>query len=194
VAGMFGLFFLGSLYLRRVLHYDALEIGLAFVPTTLIMGSLSLRFTEPLVGRFGAPAMVRAGLLMIAGGMLWFARVPAHGTYVVDVLPSMALIGAGAGTCFPALMGVAMSSATPEDAGLSSGLVNTTVQVGGALGLAVLASIGGFQVPFLVGGGLVLAALVVALLVLEGGVHAPRPRRAHAPAGQPAHAPAGSSI
>jgi EmrB/QacA subfamily drug resistance transporter len=168
VAGMFGLFFLGSLYLRRVLRYDPLEIGLAFVPTTLIMGSLSLRFTQPLVARFGAPPLLRAGLVMIAGGMLWFARVPAHGTYLVDVLPSMVLIGAGAGTCFPALMGLAMSGATPEDAGLASGLVNTTVQVGGALGLAVLASIGGYQLPFLVGGGLVLAALAVAFGLLGG--------------------------
>jgi EmrB/QacA subfamily drug resistance transporter len=192
VAGMFGLFFLGALYLRRVLHYDALEIGLAFVPTSVIMGGLSLRFTQPLVGRFGAKAMVRAGLVMIAGGMLWFARVPAHGSYVVDVLPSMVLIGAGAGTCFPALMGVAMSGATPEDAGLASGLVNTTMQVGGALGLAVLASIGGYRVPFLVAGGLVLAALAVGMVMLEGGVHAPRPRRAHAPSGRPAHAPAGT--
>jgi EmrB/QacA subfamily drug resistance transporter len=174
VAGMFGVFFLGALYLRRVLHYDALEIGLAFVPVTVIMGALSLRFTAPLVARFGAKPTLRAGLVMITGGMLWFARVPAHGSYVVDVLPVMVLIGAGCGTCFPSLMTVAMSSATPEDAGLASGLVNTTVQVGGALGLAVLASIGGYRVPFLVGGGLVLGALVVAFVVLEGR---PRQRR-----------------
>ena len=82
--------------------------------------------------------------------MLWFARVPAHGSYAVDVLPVMVLIGAGCGTCFPSLMTVAMSSATPADAGLASGLVNTTVQVGGALGLAVLASIGGYHVPLLI--------------------------------------------
>ncbi len=168
VAGMFGVFFLGALYLRRVLHYDALEIGLAFVPTTVIMGTLSLRFTQPLIARFGAKATLRAGLVMIAGGMLWFARVPAHGSYAVDVLPVMVLIGAGCGTCFPSLMTVAMSSATPEDAGLASGLVNTTVQVGGALGLAVLASIGGYHVPFLIGGALVLAALVAAFVILDG--------------------------
>jgi EmrB/QacA subfamily drug resistance transporter len=186
VAGMFGLFFLGSLYLRRVLRYDALEIGLAFVPTTLIMGSLSLRFTQPLVARFGAAATLRAGLVMIAGGMLWFARVPAHGSYLVDVLPSMVLIGAGAGTCFPALMGLAMSGATPEDAGLASGLVNTTVQVGGALGLAVLASIGGYRVPFLIAGGLVLTALAVAFLVLGRGQRALGSAPCMAPSPNPA--------
>ncbi len=181
VAGMFGLFFLGALYLRRVLHYDALGIGLAFVPTTLIMGALSLRYTERLVTRFGARATLQPGLVLIAAGMLWFTRAPVHGSYVTDVLPTMILIGTGAGICFPALMTLSMSGATPSDAGLASGLVNTTVQVGGALGLAVLATVAttkthgsssavaltaGYHVAFLIAGLLVLAALAIAFIVL----------------------------
>jgi EmrB/QacA subfamily drug resistance transporter len=193
VAGMFGFFFLGALYLRRVLGYDALGIGLAFVPTTVIMGGLSLRYTERLVTRFGARATLRPGLMMIAVGMLWFTRVPVHGSYVVDVLPTMILIGAGCGICFPALMTLSMSGATPSDAGLASGLVNTTVQVGGALGLAVLATVaashahgsttaaaltGGYHVAFLIGGLLVLAAIGVAFAMLDAPERAPR-RVAH---------------
>jgi EmrB/QacA subfamily drug resistance transporter len=189
VAGMFGLFFLGALYLRRVLRYDALGIGLAFVPTTLIMGALSLHYTERLVTRFGARATLRPGLVLIAAGMLWFTRAPVHGSYVTDVLPTMILIGTGAGVCFPSLMTLSMSGATPGDAGLASGLVNTTVQVGGALGLAVLATVAttrahgsssvaaltaGYHVAFLIAGLLVLAALVVAVTVLA-------PDRAAAP-------------
>jgi EmrB/QacA subfamily drug resistance transporter len=181
VAGMFGLFFLGALYLRRVLRYDALGIGLAFAPTTLIMGALSLRYTERLVTRFGARATLQPGLALIAAGMLWFTRAPVHGSYVTDVLPTMILIGTGGGICFPALMTLSMSGATPSDAGLASGLVNTTVQVGGALGLAVLATVAttkthnsssavaltaGYHVAFLIAGLLVLAALAVAFTVL----------------------------
>jgi EmrB/QacA subfamily drug resistance transporter len=180
VAGMFGMFFMGSLYLQRVLGYDPLEIGLAFLPTTLVMGTLSVRYSERLVTRFGARRTLVPGL--------------EHGSYVVDVLPSIVLIGAGAGTAFPALMNIAMSGATPSDAGLASGLVNTTMQVGGALGLAVLATlaatrtaslrgsgestvhalIGGYHLAFVIAAGLVLAALVVAITVL-------RPAPAQAP-------------
>ncbi|HWE33581.1 MAG TPA: MFS transporter [Solirubrobacteraceae bacterium] len=173
VAGMFGMFFLGALYLRRTLHYSALGIGLAFVPTTLIMGGLSLRYTERLVTRFGARSTLIPGLVLIAAGMVWFARAPMHASYVVDVMPAMVLIGLGAGTCFPSLMTLAMSGATPADAGLASGLVNTTMQVGGALGLAVLASIGSYHAAFLTAGVLVVFALAVGVFVLEG---APRMR------------------
>jgi EmrB/QacA subfamily drug resistance transporter len=200
VAGMFGVFFLGSLYLQRVLGYSALGIGLAFVPTTLLMGGLSLRYTERLVTRFGARATLRPGLVLIALGMLWFARAPVHASYAVDVMPAMIMIGIGCGTCFPALMTLSMSGATPSDAGLASGLVNTTVQVGGALGLAVLATVaahhahgsttavaltGGYHLAFLIGGVLVLASLAVAVTVLEG----PRGALSAAPAGpSPSHA------
>jgi EmrB/QacA subfamily drug resistance transporter len=191
VAGMFGMFFLGALYLQHVLRYDALGTGLAYLPTTLVMGTLSVRYSERLIMRFGARQTLLAGLVTIAAGLALFARVPVDGSYLVDVLPSVLLIGAGVGAGFPSLMSLAMSSATPEDAGLASGLVNTTAQVGAAVGLAVLATLsashsedllaqgtpaavaltGGYHVGFWVAAGLVVAALAVALTVLQPERH-----------------------
>jgi EmrB/QacA subfamily drug resistance transporter len=190
VAGMFGVFFLGALYLQRVRGYDALQIGLAFLPLTLVIGTLSLRYSERLVMRFGARATLLPGLVSIAAGLLLFSRVPVHSHYLVDILPVMLLLGAGAGLSFPSLMNLAMSSATRTDAGLASGLVNTTLQVGGALGLAILATLsatrsdnlhgaghsqasaltGGYHLAFLVGAGLAVAAIVVAVTVLESEI------------------------
>ncbi len=186
VAGMFGLFFLGALYLRRVLGYDPLQIGLAFLPTTVIMGTFSIRYSERLITRFGARNTLLPGLMLIAVGLLLFVRAPVSANYVTDVLPTLVLLGLGCAVAFPALMTLAMSGATPSDAGLASGLVNTTMQVGGALGLAVLATLaatrtrglavhgeaaraalnGGYHLAYLVGAGLVLVALAVALTVL----------------------------
>ncbi len=187
VAGMFGMFFLGSLYLQRVLGYDALQIGVAFLPTTIVMGVLSIRYSERLIMRLGARTALFPGLLLIAAGLALFTRAPVGGSYVEHVLPVLILLGLGAGTCFPALMTLAMSGATHEDAGLASGLVNTSAQVGGALGLAVLATLstnrtdsllagggstasaltGGYHLAFLIGAGLVLAAVAIAAAVLE---------------------------
>ncbi|HWY91040.1 MAG TPA: MFS transporter [Solirubrobacteraceae bacterium] len=187
VAGMFGMFFLGALYLQRVLGYDALEIGLAFLPATLVMGVLSLRYSERLIMRFGARTMLFPGLVLIAAGLLLFSGAPVHGHYLTDVLPVMLLLGFGIGSSFPSLMTLAMSGATPEDAGLASGLVNTTAQVGGALGLAVLATlsathtshlraggssttaalVGGYHLAFLIGAGLIAAALLVVVIVIR---------------------------
>jgi EmrB/QacA subfamily drug resistance transporter len=201
VAGMFGMFFLGSLYMERVLGYKPLEIGLAFLPTTVVMGTISLRLTEPLATRFGAKTTMIAGLSLIAVAQLLFARVPVDGSFVTDILPVTLLLGAGAGMTFPALMNLSMSGATPQDAGLASGLVNTTVQVGGALGLAVLATLsatrtdslvssgdstavaltGGYHLAFLIGFALVVASIVVALAVLRS------PARDEAPALEPAY-------
>ena len=141
VAGMFSVFFLGALYMQKVLHYDALQIGLAFLPTTMVMGAMSLKLSEPLIMRFGARRTLVPGLVAIAVGLALFTRAPVHGSYASDMLPTMILMGAGIGSAFPALMKLAMSGATPSDAGLASGLVNTTVQVGGALGLAVVATL-----------------------------------------------------
>jgi EmrB/QacA subfamily drug resistance transporter len=192
VAGMFGIFFLGSLYMQRVLGYDALEIGLAFLPVTIAMGTLSVRYSERLIMRLGARGTLVPGLVLIFAGLLLFAQVPVDGDYVTDVLPTMILLGTGAGLCFPALMTLAMSGATQSDAGLASGLVNTTAQVGGALGLAVLATLsasrsddlvargesaaaaltGGYHVAFWIAAGLIGAAIVVALAVLQP---APKP-------------------
>jgi EmrB/QacA subfamily drug resistance transporter len=187
VAGMFGVFFLGALYLERVLGYDPLEIGLAFLPVTLIMGTLSWRYSERLVMRFGAKNTLVPGLGLIALALLLFARAPVGGSYLEHVFPVMVLMGFGAGLAFPALMNLAMSGATQADAGLASGLVNTSAQVGGALGLAVLATLSatrtesaagdgasaasaltsGYHLSFLVGAALVLASLIVAATVLE---------------------------
>jgi MFS family permease len=187
VVGMFGIFFLGALYLQRVLGYDALEIGLAFLPATVAMGAMSLRYSQPLQMRFGSRTTLVSGLVLILAAMALFARVPVDGSYLTDLLPVMVLMGAGAGTAFPALMTLAMSGATPEDAGLASGLVNTTVQVGGAVGLAVLATLsatrtahlsesgeavrsaltGGYQLAFVIGTLVVGAAIAVALMVLK---------------------------
>jgi EmrB/QacA subfamily drug resistance transporter len=200
VAGMFGMFFLGALYLQRVLGYDPLEVGLAFVPVTLVMGTLSLRFSERAAMRFGPRNTILPSLVLIAAGLALFARAPVDGSYVTDVLPPMLLIGAGGGLGFPALMMLAMSGVKPEDAGLASGLVNTSMQVGGAVGLAVLATLSatrteslagdaapsaaaltdGYQLAFMVGAGLAIAALALALVVL-------RPEPAASMAEQPAH-------
>jgi fucose permease len=139
---MFGMFFVGSLYLRRILGYDPLQIGLAFLPVAVVMGALSVRYTDRLVMRFGARTTMFPGLGLIAAGLALFAIAPAAGVgYLSHIFPVALLVGTGAGLCFPALMALAMSSAIPQDAGLASGLVNTTAQIGGALGLAVLATV-----------------------------------------------------
>ncbi|MFL6132237.1 MAG: MFS transporter [Nocardioidaceae bacterium] len=187
VAGMFGMFFLGVLYVQTVLGFDALHTGLAFLPTSLVMGTLSVRYSASLIDRLGARTVLVPGLVLIAAGLALFARVPVQGSYLVDVLPGTLLLGAGVGVSFPALMMLSMSGATASDAGLASGLVNTTVQVGAALGLAVLATLSGsrteallargvpapiattagFQRGFLVAAALVVVAVCVAMTVLR---------------------------
>jgi EmrB/QacA subfamily drug resistance transporter len=205
VAGMFGMFFLGALYLQRVLGYDALQVGLAFLPATLVMGTLSLGFSERLIMRFGARRTLMPGVAMVGAGLLLLARTPVDGTYVADLLAPMLLIGVGVGTAFPSLMTLAMSGATPQDSGLASGLVNTSMQVGGAIGLAVLATLAsertssaldggasnlaalnsGYHLAYLVGAGLVGLAFLIAATVLR----TPEPVAApgQQPEGEPAH-------
>jgi EmrB/QacA subfamily drug resistance transporter len=202
-AGMFGMFFLGSLYLRRILGYDPLKIGLAFLPVAVVMGTLSVRYTDRLVMRFGARTLLLPGLGLIAAGLALFALAPVNGSYLAHVFPVTVLMGTGAGLCFPALMTLAMSGATPQDAGLASGLVNATGQVGGALGLAVLATVSashtatliahghpvtaaladGYHLAFWIAFGLVAAAAVVCVAVL-------RPQPAPAPQPHPIPEPA----
>jgi predicted MFS family arabinose efflux permease len=187
VVGMFSMFFLGALYLQRILGYDALEVGLAFLPWTIVMGAMSFRFTARLNMRFGPQATLVPALVIIAAAMIFFAQTPVDGSYVTDILPAMILMGLGTGLAFPSLMMLAMSGATPQDAGLASGLVNTTVQVGGAIGLAVLATLAtertdgliaegdsaasalnaGYHLAYLIGAGLVGVAVVVALVMLR---------------------------
>jgi EmrB/QacA subfamily drug resistance transporter len=199
VGAMFGMFFLGSLYMEQVLGYGALEIGLAFLPVALAIGILSLGFSARLNMRYGARATLIPALVLIAAGLALFSRAPVDADYVVDLLPSMLLLGVGAGLAFPALMTLAMSGATQEDSGLASGLVNTTQQGGGALGLAVLATLattrsetllesgdsaisaltGGYQLAFIVAAGLAVVAVAVAVTVLRP---APMPQEAEEPA------------
>jgi EmrB/QacA subfamily drug resistance transporter len=204
VAGMFGMFFMGTLYMERVLGYTALEIGLAFLPATLLMGVFSAILSAPLNARFGARGTLVPALALVLGSLVLFALAPVDGSYVSDVLPAAILIGVGAGLAFPSLMTLAMSGATQEDAGLASGLINTTAQVGGALGLAVLATLAssrsenllaageaapaaltsGYHLAFAVGAALVLIGIGVALTVLrperEAAVRQSAPRPAYA--------------
>ncbi|MGH3648168.1 MAG: DHA2 family efflux MFS transporter permease subunit [Micromonosporaceae bacterium] len=187
IAGMFGMFFLGTLYMERVLSYDALQIGLAFLPVAILIGTLSVGFSARLSGRFGVRPVLLVGLSLLTAGLVLFARVPVEGRYVTDLLPAMLVLGTGAGLMFPSLMTLAMSSATSSDAGLASGLVNTTAQVGGAIGLAVLATLSsartgqllaagesraaaltsGFHLAFWIGAVLVVTSIGVAVFVLR---------------------------
>jgi EmrB/QacA subfamily drug resistance transporter len=184
--GMFGAFFLGALYMQHVWHYGPLEIGLAFLPVSVLMGGLSVRYSERLVTRFGLGRVMLPGLVLIALGLVLLAVVPQRGSYVVHLLPAMVLLGTGAGLAFPPLMTLSMSGVAPADAGLASGLVNTTGQVGAAIGLAVLATTsatrtatllgagatpaaaltGGYHLAFWVAAGLLVAAVAVALVVV----------------------------
>ena len=187
VAGMFGMFFMGTLYLQRVLGYDAVQTGAAFLPVSVGIGVLSLGFSARLITRLGARAVLLPGLVLLVAGLVLLTGAPVGGDYVTDLLPALILLGVGAGIAFPALVTLAMSGATAADSGLASGLVNTTQQVGGALGLAVVATLstsrsnhlladgesaasaltGGYHLAFAIGAGLVIAAIVVAALVLR---------------------------
>jgi EmrB/QacA subfamily drug resistance transporter len=180
-AAMFGWFFMSALYLQQVLGYSSLDVGLAFLPSTLIMGAFSIGLSAKIVMRFGIRSPVAAGMVLAATGLLLFVRAPVHGTFLVDVLPSMILLGLGAGMAFNPVLLAAMSDVKPEESGLASGVVNTSFMMGGALGLAVLASLadsrtdslraagdgrlaaltGGYHLAFLVGA--VFAALAAAL-------------------------------
>jgi EmrB/QacA subfamily drug resistance transporter len=190
VVGMFGMFFLGALYMQRVLGYNALEVGLAYLPMTGVMGAMSFRVAGQLNLRYGPQAVLVPAMVFVVAGLLLLARTPVHATYARDLLPPMILIGLGAGLGFPSLMTLAMSGATPADSGVASGLVNTSVQVGGAIGLAVLATFAtkrtdrllgngdatvsalnsGYHLAYLIGAGLVLVAIAVALSFLRARV------------------------
>jgi MFS family permease len=183
VEGLFGMFFLGALYMQRVLGYDAIQVGLAFLPVALGIAVMSLGFAARLMERFGPKQTLIPGLVLVAIGLVLLRNTPVHARYLPDLLPTMVLFGIGAGVAFPSLMTMAMSAATPEDSGLASGLVNTTQQVGGALGLAVLATLsvnrtgtlrhdggslassltGGYHLAFTVAAVLVIVAIGLAL-------------------------------
>ena len=183
--GMFAWFFMSALYLQLVLGYTPLEVGLAFLPGNVIMGILSIGISARIVMRYGFRRPLAVGLGIATVGLLLFARAPVGGDFVVDVLPSMVLLGIGAGIAFNPVLMAAMSDVEPQESGLASGLVNTAFMMGGALGLAVLASaaaartedlaagsspldalVGGYHVAFLLGAAFaVLAAAIGALLL-----------------------------
>jgi len=188
-AAMFAWFFLSALYLQLVLGYSPLQVGLAFLPANLIMAVLSLGVSAKLVMRFGIKAPLAAGLLLAAIGLALFARAPADGSFIVDVLPNMVLLGLGAGIAFNPVLLAAMNDVEPSEAGLASGVVNTSFMMGGALGLAILASVaasrsasllasgedqvtaltGGYHAAFLIGALFAAAAAVLSAVLLRGG-------------------------
>jgi EmrB/QacA subfamily drug resistance transporter len=197
-AAMFAWFFISALYLQLVLGYNAMQVGLSFLPANLIMAAFSLGLSAKIVMRFGFRGPLAAGLLIAGAGLAWFARAPLAGEFLVDVLPGMVLLGIGAGIAFNPLLLGAMSDASPSESGLASGMMNTAFMMGGSLGLAVLASLAagrtasqvaagadsvaalnaGYQLAFVLGALSALAAAVIAGIFM-------RTRAAPAGAAQP---------
>ncbi|MGV9910238.1 MFS transporter [Streptomyces tendae] len=187
VATMYGFQFIGALYLQRVLGYGELATGTAFLPAPVLIGVLMLGLSARTIGRFGAYRVLLAGLVLIVAGMALLSRAPVDGGYLTDVLPPMLLLAAGFAAAMPALTGLAMSGAREEDAGLASGLFNTTQVVGGSLGLAALSALAatrtdgllgrgsaavtataeGYQLAFRVAAVVATGALVLAAIVLR---------------------------
>jgi EmrB/QacA subfamily drug resistance transporter len=152
-ASMFAMFFMSALYLQLVLGYSPLKVGLAFLPGNLIMMAFSLGLSAKLVMRYGYRRPLAFGLTVAALALLWLARAPVHGSFLPDVLPSMILIGVGGGLAFNPVLMAAMSDVEPQDSGLASGIANTAFMMGGALGLAVLASVASARTNHLVAVG-----------------------------------------
>ena len=185
---MFAWFFLSALYLQLVLGYTPLQVGLAFLPANLIMATMSLGVSAKLVMRFGIKRPLVGGLSVAAAGLALLARASVHGHYLEDVLPSMILLGFGAGAAFNPLLLAAMGDVEPSEAGLASGIVNTSFMMGGALGLAILASVaasrtnhllaagtphlaalvGGYRVSFIIGAAFAVLAAAVSAKMLRG--------------------------
>jgi EmrB/QacA subfamily drug resistance transporter len=203
-AAMFAWFFMSALYMQLVLGFSPLQIGLAFLPANLIMAVFSIGLSAKLVMRFGFRAPLATGLGLAAAGLLLFTRAPVDGTFVVDILPSMILLGFGAGMAFNPVLLAAMSDVAPEEAGLASGIINTSFMMGGAVGLAVLASLadshtatlldagesqgsaltGGYHLAFFVGGIFATCAATIGGLLLR---NQPMPgHEAESVSGQPA--------
>ena len=178
-AAMFAWFFLSALYLQLVLNYTPMEVGLAFLPGNLIMGAFSLGLSAKLVTRFGIRGPLAVGLLLAAAGLALFARAPVDGTFWIDVMPGMTLLGLGAGIAFNPILLAAMNDVGPSESGLASGVVNTSFMMGGALGLAILASLSaarttdalaaGAAMPVALNEGYQLAFLVGAICAAVAG-------------------------
>ena len=199
-AAMFAWFFLSALYLQFVLGYSPLQVGLSFLPANLIMGTFSLGLSAKLVMRFGIKRPLATGLVLAGIGLALFARAPVGGNFVVDVLPSMILLGFGAGMAFNPVLLAAMSDVEQSESGLASGIVNTSFMMGGALGLAVLASLaasrthtirlsgsgpldalaGGYHLAFVVGAAFAVLAAALGATLLRTGEPAEHPEPARA--------------
>jgi len=187
IAAAFGFQVVVTLYMQRALGYSAATSGLGLLPTAAVIGTVSLGFSARIAARFGHRAMLLAGLLLIAVALAVLARVPVHGSYLAHLLGPLVLFGAGGGLTLPALASLAMSGATDSDAGLASGLFNTTQQIGAALGVAVLSTLAaartahlrvtgldsaaaltsGYRLAFATGAGLAMAAVIVAAILLR---------------------------
>jgi EmrB/QacA subfamily drug resistance transporter len=192
-AGMFATFFVSALYLQLVLGYSPLEVGLAYLPSTVVWGAASLFLSDKLVMRFGIKPPLVTGLSLMAVGILLFARAPVDGSFAMDILPAMVLQGFGAGIAFNPLLLAAMSCVEPQESGLASGIVNTSFMMGGALGLAALVSLaasrtdsllasgdgtlgaltGGYHAAFLAGALLAVAAAGIAAALLRPSAATP---------------------
>jgi len=197
-AALFSMFFFISLYMQQVLGFSALEAGLAYLP---LAGGIIIAAggSAGLVTRFGFKPVLVTGLFVTAVGLLWFSQVSPGGTFVGDILFPSLLAAVGLGLAFVSMTVAAVSGVEPHEAGLASGLINTSQQIGGALGLAILATIAnsrsddavaagqsvpsalteGFQAAFLVGAGFAIAGAVLALVMVSG-----RASREHAEAAQ----------
>jgi predicted MFS family arabinose efflux permease len=187
ISAMFAFQIMVALYMQKVLGYDATKSGLAMLPAAVAIGGVALGVSARLIAKFGARTVLITGLAMLTGALALLLRMPTHAQYVRDLLPTMLLI-AGGGLAMPATAGLGMSGAREQDAGLVSGLYNTTAQVGAAAGAAVLSTLaagqtsallregrspaealsGGYHVAFAIGVGLLLTALVVAAVALRG--------------------------
>jgi len=187
-ASMFAWFFISALYLQQVLGYTPLQVGLSFLPSNLIMGAFSLGLSAKMVMRFGLRWPLAMGLALASAGLALFALAPVEGHFLLHVLPGMLLLGLGAGMAFNPVLLAAMSDVAPEESGLASGVVNTAFMMGGALGLAVLASLaaahsgeltasgvnlpaalhGGYRIAFMLGAVIAAGAALLALLLRPG--------------------------
>ncbi|MDB5800095.1 MAG: drug resistance transporter, EmrB/QacA subfamily [Rhodocyclales bacterium] len=205
-AAMFAWFFISALYMQLVLGYTPLQVGLGFLPSNLIMAAFSLGISAKLVMRFGVRSPLAVGLLLAAVGLVLFARAPVDGRFLVDVLPGMLLLGLGAGIAFNPLLLAAMSDVQPSESGLASGVVNTAFMMGGALGLAVLASLavartaslqadgasalaalnGGYHLAFVMGAIFAASAGILGGLLLRTRLQAPTPEMQATPEALPA--------
>ena len=191
-AAMFAWFFISALYMQRVLNFTPMQVGLAFLPANIIMAVFSLGLSARLVMRFGIRVPLAGGLLVATVGLALFARAPVDGTMLADVVPGMVLLGLGAGVAFNPMLLAAMSDVSPSESGLASGVVNTSFMMGGAVGLAVLASLadarthaltaagaslpealnGGYQLAFVVGAAFALVAGLLGAALLRPGAQA----------------------